>query len=202
MTPAFIGVHATQLEPAEIDGARDGGRERRSLPALEPEARERRVPGRRAAACRRERRARHRRRREQQPARSLGGAADGGAARASTPRAMPTAVPAAAAIAMATINGARALNLADEIGSLVAGKAADVICVDLGGIAHQPVLDPAIAAGLLCVAPRRQRRLGRGRAPRREPRARAARRGVDRRRGRALGPAVARRRREPHARKA
>jgi 5-methylthioadenosine/S-adenosylhomocysteine deaminase len=53
-----------------------------------------------------------------------------------------TAVPAGDAIAMATINGARALNLADEIGSLVAGKAADVICVSLGGIEHQPVLDP------------------------------------------------------------
>jgi 5-methylthioadenosine/S-adenosylhomocysteine deaminase len=53
-----------------------------------------------------------------------------------------TAVPAAAALAMATINGARALNLGDEIGSLVAGKAADVICVSLSGIEHQPVLDP------------------------------------------------------------
>jgi 5-methylthioadenosine/S-adenosylhomocysteine deaminase len=53
-----------------------------------------------------------------------------------------TAVPAADALAMATINGARALNLADEIGSLTPGKAADVICVDLSGIEHQPVLDP------------------------------------------------------------
>jgi 5-methylthioadenosine/S-adenosylhomocysteine deaminase len=43
---------------------------------------------------------------------------------------------------MATINGARALGLANEIGSLVAGKAADVICVDLAGIEHQPLLDP------------------------------------------------------------
>jgi 5-methylthioadenosine/S-adenosylhomocysteine deaminase len=53
-----------------------------------------------------------------------------------------TALPAAAALEMATINGARALNLADEIGSLVAGKAADMICVDLSGIEHQPLLDP------------------------------------------------------------
>ncbi|HEX5047782.1 MAG TPA: TRZ/ATZ family hydrolase [Gammaproteobacteria bacterium] len=52
------------------------------------------------------------------------------------------AVPAAAALAMATINGARALNLAEEIGSLVPGKAADMICVDLADLALQPVLDP------------------------------------------------------------
>jgi 5-methylthioadenosine/S-adenosylhomocysteine deaminase len=52
------------------------------------------------------------------------------------------AVPAAAAIAMATINGARALGLDGEIGSLVAGKAADVMCVDLGRLALQPMLDP------------------------------------------------------------
>jgi len=53
-----------------------------------------------------------------------------------------TAVPAADVLAMATINGARALNLADEIGSLLAGKAADVICIDLSAVALQPVLDP------------------------------------------------------------
>jgi 5-methylthioadenosine/S-adenosylhomocysteine deaminase len=52
------------------------------------------------------------------------------------------AVPAAEALRMATINGARALGLGGEIGSLVAGKAADVICVDLSGAEHQPLLDP------------------------------------------------------------
>jgi 5-methylthioadenosine/S-adenosylhomocysteine deaminase len=52
------------------------------------------------------------------------------------------AVPAPAALRMATIGGARALGLAGEIGSLAAGKAADVICVDLGGLEHQPLLDP------------------------------------------------------------
>ena len=52
------------------------------------------------------------------------------------------AVPAAQALRMATINGARALGLGGEIGSLVAGKAADVICVDLSGVEHHPLLDP------------------------------------------------------------
>jgi 5-methylthioadenosine/S-adenosylhomocysteine deaminase len=52
------------------------------------------------------------------------------------------AMPAAAALRMATINGARALGLAAEIGSLAAGKAADVICVNLAGPEHQPLLDP------------------------------------------------------------
>ena len=52
------------------------------------------------------------------------------------------ALPAAAALRMATLNGARALGLAGEIGSLVAGKAADVVCVDLSSLEHQPLLDP------------------------------------------------------------
>jgi 5-methylthioadenosine/S-adenosylhomocysteine deaminase len=53
-----------------------------------------------------------------------------------------TAVPAAAALEMATVAGARALNLEREIGSLAPGKAADLICVDLGRLALQPILDP------------------------------------------------------------
>jgi 5-methylthioadenosine/S-adenosylhomocysteine deaminase len=52
------------------------------------------------------------------------------------------AIPASLALEMATINGARALGLADETGSLIPGKAADMICVELTAPAVRPVLDP------------------------------------------------------------
>ena len=52
------------------------------------------------------------------------------------------AVPASQAIRMATINGAKALGLVDKIGSLEAGKAADMIAIDLGTIEAQPLYDP------------------------------------------------------------
>jgi 5-methylthioadenosine/S-adenosylhomocysteine deaminase len=51
-------------------------------------------------------------------------------------------VPAASALKMATLNGAMALGIADETGSLEPGKAADIIAVDLGGIETQPVYNP------------------------------------------------------------
>ncbi len=54
----------------------------------------------------------------------------------------PTAVPAHVAIEMATINGARALGLEHQIGSLVSGKAADLISIDLGDLTTVPTFDP------------------------------------------------------------
>jgi len=52
------------------------------------------------------------------------------------------ALPAAEALHMATIGGARALSLDDRIGSIVAGKEADLIAVDMGELADAPVYDP------------------------------------------------------------
>jgi 5-methylthioadenosine/S-adenosylhomocysteine deaminase len=46
------------------------------------------------------------------------------------------------AIEMATINGARALGLADQIGSIDVGKCADLIAVNLSALNTQPLYDP------------------------------------------------------------
>ncbi|MDX2044392.1 MAG: amidohydrolase [Acidobacteriota bacterium] len=54
----------------------------------------------------------------------------------------PTAVPAQDVLAMATIGGARALHLEKEIGSLEAGKRADVILVDLNALHLTPIYNP------------------------------------------------------------
>ena len=53
-----------------------------------------------------------------------------------------TAVNAQTAIEMATINGAKALGLADQIGSLEIDKWADICCIDLSPLNTQPVHNP------------------------------------------------------------
>jgi 5-methylthioadenosine/S-adenosylhomocysteine deaminase len=45
-------------------------------------------------------------------------------------------------IEMATINGARALGMADRIGSIEAGKFADLVAINLADLNTQPVYDP------------------------------------------------------------
>ena len=56
----------------------------------------------------------------------------------------PTVMPAWEVLRMATIEGARAIGLGDEIGSLEAGKQADVILVDLNALNLSPVLDAPV----------------------------------------------------------
>lgn len=53
-----------------------------------------------------------------------------------------TALDAHRALRMATLNGARAMGLENEIGSLEVGKAADIVAFDLSGLAQQPIYDP------------------------------------------------------------
>jgi 5-methylthioadenosine/S-adenosylhomocysteine deaminase len=55
---------------------------------------------------------------------------------------MANAVPAEQALRMATWNGAKALGLEDEIGSLEVGKAADVVALDLDNPHTQPLYHP------------------------------------------------------------
>lgn len=53
-----------------------------------------------------------------------------------------SSVPAMTALKMATLNGAKALGLQQEIGSLSIGKSADFIAIDLSELATQPVYNP------------------------------------------------------------
>jgi len=53
-----------------------------------------------------------------------------------------SAVPAATALRMATLNGARALGLDEKTGSLKKGKSADVVAVHLGDIESTPIYHP------------------------------------------------------------
>jgi len=55
----------------------------------------------------------------------------------------PAAVDTHQALMLATINGARALGWADRIGSIEAGKAADLAAVELGTIESEPLYNPA-----------------------------------------------------------
>jgi 5-methylthioadenosine/S-adenosylhomocysteine deaminase len=54
----------------------------------------------------------------------------------------PRALPAAAALEMATIGGARVLGMADRIGSLESGKRADLIVVRMDAVRQTPLYDP------------------------------------------------------------
>ena len=64
------------------------------------------------------------------------------------------ALPAAQALEMATLGGAQALGLADEIGSLEPGKQADLIALRIDELESQPLFDPL--SHLVYAASRRQ----------------------------------------------
>lgn len=51
-------------------------------------------------------------------------------------------LPAWQALEMATLNGAKALNMQNELGSLTVGKSADMVAIDLNHVSTQPVYDP------------------------------------------------------------
>jgi 5-methylthioadenosine/S-adenosylhomocysteine deaminase len=67
----------------------------------------------------------------------------------------PTSVSAATALRMATLNGAAALGLDAVAGSLMPGKRADLVAIDLSGLNTSPMYDPVShlvhAAGRECV---------------------------------------------------
>lgn len=52
------------------------------------------------------------------------------------------AAPAAQILRMATYGGAKALGMETELGSLSSGKLADIVALDLGGVAASPMYDP------------------------------------------------------------
>lgn len=54
----------------------------------------------------------------------------------------PSALPASQALRMATLNGAKALGLEQEIGSIEPGKAADLVALDLSPLETQPLYHP------------------------------------------------------------
>jgi 5-methylthioadenosine/S-adenosylhomocysteine deaminase len=54
----------------------------------------------------------------------------------------PRAIPARTALEMATIDGARALGMDSQIGSLAVGKRADVIVVSMTAARQTPMYDP------------------------------------------------------------
>ena len=55
-----------------------------------------------------------------------------------------TALPAETCLEMATLNGAKALGLEDEIGSLEIGKTADVVAIEMDGIDNLPAYNPLV----------------------------------------------------------
>ncbi len=64
----------------------------------------------------------------------------------------PTALRAHDALRMASLDGAKALGLHDEIGSIEPGKAADLVCLDISHVQSQPLYDAASQVVYTCGA--------------------------------------------------
>jgi 5-methylthioadenosine/S-adenosylhomocysteine deaminase len=66
-----------------------------------------------------------------------------------------SALPAREILRMATLDGAKALGLGNEIGSITPGKSADLVAVSLNGLTTKPCYDPVShlihVAGRECV---------------------------------------------------
>ncbi|HEY5789716.1 MAG TPA: TRZ/ATZ family hydrolase [Gammaproteobacteria bacterium] len=141
LTPSLVAVHMTQLEPAEIEQVAAAGVRVVHCPESNLKLASGFCPVAaldRAGAC---------------VALGTDGAASNNdldllgelrsaALLAKAVAGDASALPAARALTLATLHGARAYGLDDEIGSLLPGKAADVIAVDLGGLEAAPLYHP------------------------------------------------------------
>jgi 5-methylthioadenosine/S-adenosylhomocysteine deaminase len=141
VTPAFVGVHATQLEPREIEQLAAARANIVHCPRSNLKLASGACP---VAAL-------------QKAGVNVALGTDGAASNnrldmwsemqlaalfGKHVAADATAIPAATALKMATINAARALNLDSITGSVAAGKAADLVCVELTEPGQLPVLNP------------------------------------------------------------
>ncbi len=142
VTERLIAVHAVHLGGR---GNRPAGATRRlgrALPGIQPEARQRHCADCGTAGGRREHRPRHRRRGKQRPPRhGLRNASRRPARQGGPPRRQRRSRP-PSALEAATLGGARALGLDRRIGSIEAGKDADLAAFDFSSMETQPVYDP------------------------------------------------------------
>ena len=152
-TPARAARGFGSARPATAGGAYDpahrrrdqhagaGKRQRHPLPGIEPQARQRHLPGAEAAGRQGKRRARHRWRGEQQRPRHAGRAAHRGADRQGRD-ARSDGAAGTRRCAWPRSTAPRPSAPRRISGSLVPGKSADITAIDLSALSTQPVYDP------------------------------------------------------------